>query len=357
MALAKQISKQKVLNRKKSDPSEFFFTGDNQGDFSMQLINFNGNHFEEEKNINLENLIDIRNSDKINWLNIYGLGDISKIVDICRKQGIHDLAIQDILDVNQRPKFQEYDDHYFFTVKSAVSDIETKLITEQISFVFGKNFLISFQEHPADHFEHIRHRLRNKIGALRDRSVDYLLFVMLESIMDNYFTTLQNLEERISDFKITDSKVEPSPEILKQLELFKKEVSKIKRNIQPVRDFTLMAERLTIPIINKENKKYYFELQDLCITISENCDLILATLESKTNLFFSVQSHLMNQVMKTLTIVATIFIPLTFIAGIYGMNFKNMPELEWHYGYFGIMGIMIIATLFMVSYFRRKKWF
>lgn len=359
MASSKQQTKirKKVLNRKKTDPSQFIFTGDYYDDFSMQIISYNADNLTENKNVKVIDLMDIDKSDSIQWLNIYGLSNVESIVGLSKKIGIHDLIIQDILDVNQRPKFQEYDNYYFFTVKSAFTNTESKLMNEQISFVFGKNYLISFQERKANHFEHIRHRLRNKIGLLRERSVDYLLYVMLESIMDNYFTTIENLDNRIDNFNIIDSETEPDPKILNQIELFKKEASKIKRNIQPIRDFTLLSERQAIPFIQREHKKYYYELQDLCITLSENCDMILATLESKTNLFFSVQSQRMNQVMKTLTIVATIFIPLTFIAGVYGMNFKYMPELDLKYGYFITIIFMLISLLLMIYYFKRKKWF
>lgn len=348
---------QKHLNRKKSDPGQFIFTGKVYDDFSIQLFSYNSEQINENQDINYQDLKPFEDSNINYWLNIHGLSKTDVIVEICRKQKIHDLVIQDILDVNQRPKYQEFEDQYFFTVKSAISDKNSQLITEQISFVFGKNYLISFQEHKTDNFEHIRYRLRNKIGIIRDRTIDYLLFLMLESILDNYFSTLALFEDDIAKLKILESKTQPSPQILNQIERYKKEVSVIKRNIQPIRDFTLMAERQMINFIKKENKKYYFELQDICLTLSENCDSILSNLESKTNLFFSVQTHHMNQVMKTLTIVATIFIPLTFIVGIYGMNFHYMPEIKWHYGYYGVWAVMIVATLIMLTYFKRKKWF
>lgn len=231
------------------------------------------------------------------------------------------------------------------------------MITEQISFVFGANFLISFQERKADFFEHIRVRLRENKGTLRERSADYLLFAMLESILDNYFKTLIKVDEEIGKFNFANTKKEPSPNTLEIIENQKKFVHFIKKSILPIKEFAQIIERGECQCVEERHLKYFFEIKDLCLTLIDNCDMILSSLESEINLFFSVQGHRMNQVMKTLTIVATIFIPLTFLAGIYGMNFSNMPELEWKYGYLSIWIIMVVTFGGMVLYFRKKKWF
>jgi len=346
-----------VLNRKKNDPKEYIFTGNLKiNELDIQLFKYNKEECEEIKNILPKDINKFEKDENNYWLNIYGLSETNKIVSICEKQGIHSLVIQDILDVNQRPKFQEFENFSFLTLKSIVPS-ENEMITEQISFVFGTNYLISFQERRADFFEHLRVRLRENKGILRESSMDYLLYTMLEAILDNYFKTLTKLDEDTEKFNFTNTKKEPSPNALEIIENNKKLINFIKKSILPIKEFTQLVERSECQAVQEKNLKYFAEIKDLCLTLIDNCDMILSSLESKSNLFFSVQGHRMNQVMKTLTIVSTIFIPLTFIAGIYGMNFSNMPELKWKYGYFAIWIIIIIVFFTMIMYFRRKKWF
>lgn len=357
MELLKPLRLVPILNRKKNDPSKFIFTGELKTEgIDIQLFKYKKEKCIESKSISPESIKAFGKNGDNYWLNIYGLNETETIASICEKQGIHSLVIQDILDVNQRPKFQEYENFSFLTLKSIVPS-EHEMITEQISFVFGVNFLISFQERKADFFEHIRLRLRENKGILRERAADYLLFTMLESILDNYFKTLSKLDEEIENFNFTDTKKALSPNMLVIIENHRKFVHFIKKSIMPIKEFAQIAERGECQCIEQRHLKYFLEIKDICLTLIDSSEMILSSLESVTNLFFSVQGHRMNQVMKTLTIVATIFIPLTFIAGIYGMNFKNMPELEWKYGYFGIWMIIILIFCGMVLYFRKKKWF
>ena len=345
------------LNRKKEDPGKFIFTGKTPlREIDIQLFKYKKEECIENKNISPAMVEKFENNGYSYWLNIHGINEPETIESICNKQGIHDLVIQGILDVNQRPKFQEYENFSFLTIKSIVPS-ENDTITEQISFVFGANYLMSFQERKADFFEHLRFRLREDKGILRERAADYLLYVMLESILDNYFKTLSKLDAEIEKFDFTDTQKEPSPNALAIIENYKKFVHFIKKSILPIKEFTQIVERGECQYIEQKHLKYFLEIKDLCLTLLDSSDMIFSSLESSTNLFFSVQGHRMNQVMKTLTIVATIFIPLTFIAGIYGMNFTNMPELQWKYGYPGIWVIIILLFLGMVMYFRRKNWF
>ncbi|MCC5921560.1 MAG: magnesium/cobalt transporter CorA [Cyclobacteriaceae bacterium] len=345
------------LNRKKEDPSKYIFTGNPKTEgIDIQLFKYKKEAFEESRNIAPGKFKAFEKNQNNYWLNLYGLNNPETIASICEKQGVHSLVIQDILDIDQRPKFQEYENFSFLTLKSIIPS-ENEIITEQISFVFGTNFLISFQERKADFFEHLRIRLRENKGILRERGADYLLYAMLESILDNYFKTLNKLDEEIERFNFTDTKKEPSLNVLEIIENHKKFVHFIKKSILPIKEFSQIVERGECQYIEQKHIKYFLEIKDLCLTLIDSSEMILASLESATNLFFSLQSHRMNQVMKTLTIVATIFIPLTFIAGVYGMNFTNMPELEWKYGYFGIWTIMISIFLGMVIYLKKKKWF
>lgn len=244
-----------------------------------------------------------------------------------------------------------------FSLKSILPGSENAIETEQISFILGSNYLISFQERNADHFNHVRKRIREDIGILRERSPDYLLFLLLESILDNFFKTIENIEQQADHYGNFDIKTDPSPSNLSEIELFKRQLHLIKRTINPIKDFLTTLEREGFSFIDKRHIKYFYELKDLCLSLIDNCDKTDLRLESSINMFFSIQGHRMNQVMKTLTVVATIFIPLTFIAGIYGMNFANMPELNWEWGYFGIWLVMIGIFVFMLRYFKKKKWY
>lgn len=348
----------KLLNRKKVNPTIPTFTGVKQvEEISAQLFIYNKSECNENSNYVITDFSEFQQNENSNWLNIHGIHDLEKIKTFCTKINIHDLAIQDILDVNQRPKFQEFDDYWFFTLKSIIPSSNSEIEQEQLSFILGKNYLVSFQERNADYFNHIRERLRKDIGIVRERGSDYLLYLLLESILDNYFKTINDIENKISESVAIDISKDPSPEIINSAELFKRQVHQIKKTVIPIKDFVAKIEREKFNFVNERHIKYFYELKDLCLSLIDDCEQIEVRLESITNLFFSVQGHRMNQVMKTLTVVATIFIPLTFIAGIYGMNFSNMPELNWKWGYFGVWVFIIIVFVGMLNYFKRKKWY
>lgn len=344
-----------LLNRKKTDPSKFFFTGSpGDIDLQMQLFIYNTHECTELKQLQIADISRFDDTSHIHWLNVYGLHQPDEIAELCNTLDIHSLVIQDILDVNQRPKFQEFDSFCFLTIKSIVPE-SPEMETEQISFVFGKNYLISFQEKETDYFDHLRFRLREKKGILREMGPDYLLFTMLESILDNYFKTLVILEESIDKLGYIKIKSDPSPSMLEMIERNKKYVHNIRKVVVPVREFVQSLERAENKFVELKTLKYFYEIKDLCFTLTDQCESLSSSLESSTNLFFSVQGHRMSQVMKTLTVVATIFIPLTFIAGIYGMNFHNMPELGWKYGYIGVWVVFIMIFAGMMIYLRKMK--
>jgi len=348
----------KILNRKKLNPSVPIFTGIKYAEkLAVQLFKYNEDECLEDSDYSLKIFDGFQKGQYQNWLNIHGLHDIEKIRNLCDQLAVHDLAIQDILDVNQRPKFQEYEKKWFFTLKSVIPSANSQLEQEQLSFILGDNYLVSFQEKKADYFDHIRERLRNKVGIIRERGSDYLLYLLLEAILDNYFKTVNSIEDKIDKLGLVDMDSDPSPLTLKNIEHYKRQIHQIKKTIVPIKEFVTKLEREQFGFIHEKHIKYFYELRDLCLSLIDDCDYIGVKLDSSINLFFSVQGHRMNEVMKTLTIVATIFIPLTFIAGIYGMNFSNMPELNWKWGYYGVWIVILIVFFGMLVYFKRKKWF
>ncbi len=348
----------KLLNRKKINPAVPTFTGNRFEDkISIQLFKYNREECIEDLDFNEDKLTGFQSDNYQYWLNIHGIHDADRIKTLCSKLNIHELVIQDILDVNQRPKFQEYENYWFFTLKSVIPSENSSIEQEQLSFILGKNYLISFQERKADYFNHIRERLRKNIGIVRERGTDILLFQLLEAILDNYFKTVYDIESKISEEAVIDIDKDPSPQIINLIEQYKREIHQIKKTVIPIKEFVTKIEREEFNFILEKHIKYFYELKDLCLSLIDNCEQLEVKLESSTNLFFSVQGHRMNQVMKTLTVVATIFIPLTFIAGIYGMNFSDMPELSWKWGYLMVWVVMLAVFAGMVLYFKRKKWY
>ena len=348
----------KLLNRKKVNPFSPVFTGVKRvKNISLQLFKYNSNEYFEDSLYSEKSLASIPKDQNQYWLNIHGIHDIDRIKKICLKFGIHQLAIQDILDVNQRPKFQEYDNYWFFSIRSLQTVNEDDLEFEQMSFILGENYLISFQEDKSDYFDHIRQRIRENIGIIRERGTDYLLFLLFESILDNYFKTINNIEIKSERYGLSDIDSDNSPETLKIIESLKRQIHQIKKTIVPIKEYVSKIEREESGLISPKHIKYFYEIKDLCLSLIDDCDYLDMRLDSNINLFFSIQGHRMNQVMKTLTIVATIFIPLTFIAGIYGMNFSNMPELNWKWGYLGVWFIIVVVFMGMLIFFKRKKWF
>lgn len=346
------------LSRKRINPSIPIYTGEvSEQAIGMQLFKYNKDKCSEDNTYKLTKFKGINADEYQYWLNVDGIHDLELIKTICKRMNIHDLAIQDILDIDQRTKFQDYENYWFFSVKSIVPSDNDQLEQEQLSFVLGPNFLLSFQEKKADYFEHIRERLRKDMGIIRSRSADYLLYLLLESILDNYFKTVDSIEDKMVKLRMLDLDSDPSPKIIKTIELYKRELNVIKKTISAIRDFVVKIERDHSGFIKEAHLKYYFELKDLCFTLIDDCDTLSVRLESSINLFFSIQGSRMNQVMKTLTVVSTIFIPLTFVAGVYGMNFANMPELSWKWGYVSVWILMLTILIAMIIYFKRKKWY
>lgn len=336
--------------------SEFTFIGEKKvEEVKLQLFTYNEDICKETYDKTDYERI---NKDLLNnnyWLNLHGIHDVSLIETICNKLGMESLTVKQIVDTTQRPKMEDYDDYIFFSIKSISKNDFNQLYIEQLSFVLGKNYLISFQEEVGDHFNYIRQRMRDNLGLVRKKECDFLLFQLLDAILDNYFETLEAINHEIA-FIEKQTLTNPKQSTLLLIEKNKKDVSKIKKSLAPFKEALTNILQDRTHFLNKGNRKYFRDLSNSCSNAIEEANSTYSALESLTNIYFSSLSQKMNETMKVLTTVATIFIPLTFIAGIYGMNFENMPELKWKYGYFGVWGIMLLVLLGMVYYFKKKKW-
>jgi magnesium transporter len=273
------------------------------------------------------------------------------------QQVIEKLNIENIYFPSRRPKVEEYSNYMFFSIKSALpsNQIDNLLIQENISFILSKNYLISFQDQSSDHFTDVRDRIEKARGKVRSKKADFLLFRLLEAIIDNYFEVLENISDKIAEI---DSLLlnQSRGNILKEIEIEKRKLIELRKITQPMRDITYQLEMNDTNFIESKNKLYFKNLKDACLTVLDEIDANKQILDGMANLFYASQGQRMNEIMKVLTVVSSIFIPLTFIVGVYGMNFKYMPELEYTYGYYTVIGVMVFIGVFLLAYFIRRGW-
>lgn len=356
------MRKLKYKKERKLHPYNLEYTGIHKNaDSEMQLFvydNINLSEFKDFKVSELDKHIDIK---KINWLNIHGLNNIELLKSVSMYFKIDNFMLSDILNTTQRTKIEEQNDVLFFNIKSLLpSQHSDNISAEQISFFIKEGVLISFQEKRSDFFTHIRERIRTNSGIIRSQKTDYLLYILLDAIMENFYITIENEEEKIEDL-INQTKSNVSPVVLERIEIHRDNLNFLRRSIIPLRDslynIKSMKDDNVFNVIEPQNFSFFSRLHQKCLELLDQIDSDMGSLESASNFFFSAQSHKMNEIMKTLTIISSIFIPLTFIVGVYGMNFKYMPELEYKNGYHIIIGIMILSGLLMLYYFKRRRWF
>ncbi|WP_282787132.1 magnesium/cobalt transporter CorA [Flavobacterium croceum] len=298
---------------------------------------------------------------KNNWLNIHGLNDIDIIKQVGNLLSVDNFMLSDILNTTKRTKVDEYHDVLFFNIKSLLPEEDTNNIkVEQISFLLKKDLLVSFQEKRSDFFTHIRERIRTHSGIVREKKVDYLLFLLLDAVMENFYITLESEEDKVESI-INLTKQSTDLQLLEAIEKHRDNYNFLKRAIIPLRDSLYAIKSIKddniFNAIENNNYTFFDRLHQKSLELLEQIEYDLTTLDSASNYFFSAQSHKMNQIMKTLTVVSVIFMPLTFIVGVYGMNFDFMPELRWKYGYISIIIFMLILVIGMIMYFKKKKWF
>jgi len=290
------------------------------------------------------------------WIDVRGISDSKYIEAIGTKFQIHPLALEDILDIEQRPKMEEYDNAIFITAVALKLDSESQgLIKEQITIYFGKNFLISFQEDDDDFLQVIRDRIIQKKGRVGARSTDYLAYSILDFIVDHYYNALDHIEKRLSALDELLHQ-EESNISRKELHDIKIQIIRIRKSIYPMREVINRFIRTENVLIHPETEIYLRDLSDHSIQIVDMAETYQDMTNALHDLYQAETSNRLSNVMKILTIISTIFIPLNFIAGIYGMNFEHMPELKWPAGYFIILGVMAAVALSFLIYFRRKKW-
>lgn len=340
-----------------------------QGNYTNEITNinlflYNETDFYEQNTNDIEKILNLINKAKIDemiWFNLHGFNDAFVLPKLSESLQIPTSTLHQVLSFSRRTRWEEQDGIMFFSLKATFPElIENRIEVIPISFIIRENQLFSFQEKRNNLFEHIRERIRTKTGNVRKKKEDYLLYLMLDAIMENFFLTLDNIEEKV-ELVILKSKTAKKPHILEEIQMNSDNLNDLKRALIPIRDVLFSLKNNSTNeeflFLEEQNQIYFSRLHHKSLEIIDQIDYDLNQLNHASSFFFSMQSHRMNEIMKVLTIVSVIFMPLTFIVGIYGMNFINMPELKLDYGYYLILFIMFALAILMVVYFKFKKWF
>lgn len=292
----------------------------------------------------------------VTWINLDGLHQIDCLETLGRCYNLHPLVMEDILNTEHRPKLEEFPEHLFIVVKMLQFDPASKEIrTEQVSLILGQNHVITFQEQVGDVFDGVRERIRSAKGRVRKMGADYLAYVLLDAIVDNYFVLLEMLGDQIEELE--DELIHrPAPATMQTIHHFKREIILLRKAIWPLREVVSALQRQEGELISAATATFLRDLYDHCIQILDTVETLRDILAGLLDLYLSSLSNRMNEIMKVLTQIATIFIPLTFLAGVYGMNFEHMPELHWRWGYPAVWLLMIAVAVGMLWFFRKKRW-
>ncbi len=340
-----------------ASPGSLIHVGERKVDSAqISLIEYNTEKFSEKAVASIDECIAAKDDQSVKWINIDGIHQ----VDILEKCGscfdLHPLVLEDVLNTGHRPKFEEHDDYLFLVLKMLLlPEDQSEIHTEQISLVVKNGLVISFQEQAGDVFDGVRNRIRTNRGRVRKRGADYLAYTLLDSIIDNYFVILEKVGEEIEELE-DELLANPGPATLHKIHNLKREMILLRKSVWPLREVISGLQRCESPLLAEGTEIFFKDIYDHTIQVIDTVETFRDILSGMLDLYLSSISNRMNEVMKVLTIMATIFIPLTFIAGIYGMNFDHMPELHWQWGYAAFWIIILLVAGAMVAFFKKKKW-
>ena len=345
------------LKKAGASPGTLVHIGEQKVDKTrITLIDYNEAHLQERVLDGIEEAFPLKDLPTVTWINIDGLHEIDTVEKVGQHFNLHPLVLEDILNTGQRPKTEEFDDAIFVVLKMLNYDKDAeKILSEQFSLFLGSNFLITFQEIQGDVFRTVRERIRKSKTRIRKAGCDYLAYALIDAIVDHYFVILELLGDKIEDIE-TQLLDNPTRDTLEIIHEMKREMIYLRKQIWPIREIINSLVKNESSLIQEQLHVYFRDVYDHTIQIIDTIESYRDILAGMLDIYLSTLSNKMNEVMKVLTIIATIFIPITFIAGIYGMNFKFMPELEWRWGYFMVWGIVIVVAGIMLGFFKKKQW-
>jgi magnesium transporter len=322
----------------------------------ITLIDYDETQFKQAEVETVEECFPFKDKPTVTWINIDGLHDIQVIEKIGQHFNLHPLLMEDILNTEQRPKTEDFGDYIFLVAKMLYyNDQAEQVEAEQVSLILGPSWVISFQERPGDVFNAVRERIEKSKGRIRKMAADYLAYSLLDAIVDNYFIIMEKFGDRIEDTE-TELAISPTRQTLQAIRAIKKEMVFLRKSVWPLRELVSNLERGGSALIHESTGVYLRDVYDHTIQVIDTVESFRDMISGMLDIYLSSISNRMNEVMKVLTIFAAIFIPLTFVVGIYGMNFEYIPELKWHWGYFGILVVMASIASVMLFYFKRKRW-
>ena len=355
--LRKRKARKKRINKTGMPPGTLIYQGTEPGrKLTIHTMSYEESSLDEDQSSSIEKCLSLRKADRKTWFNVVGLSDVQSIEKLGESFGIHRLVLEDILNTEHSPKVEVYEGYLFFTLKMISLAEDKSVESEQVSMILGENYVISFQEREGDVFEPVRERLRAKKGKIRLRGADYLLYALVDVIADNYFTVIDTYGDILDELE-DEIFNDPREEHLQIIQQTKRDLIKLRKSVFPLRESVMFLERNDSALVGTETTPFFRDVYDHILHVTDSIENFRELNTGLKDIYLSSLSIKMNEVMKTLTIIATIFIPLTFVAGVYGMNFENMPELGWKYGYLAVWIVMLLITVLMVIYFRRKKWF
>ncbi len=322
----------------------------------INIIDYDEGSYEEIDAERIDDCFPFKEKSTMTWINIDGIHQVDIIEKIGSHFNIHPLVCEDIVNTGQRPKMEAFDDYLFIVLKMLSYNEKAKEVkSEQVSLIIGSNFLISFQEMEGDVFQSVRGRLKDEKRRIRKMGTDYLAYTLMDAIVDNYFLILERLGESIEELE--DELVsKPTPETLQTIHSLKREMIFLRKSIWPLREVISNLERGESALISKKTHVFLRDVYDHTIQVIDTVESYRDMVSGMLDIYLSSISNKMNEVMKVLTIMASIFIPMTFLAGIYGMNFEYMPELKWSFGYFTVWGVMALIAILMIIFFKSRRW-
>jgi len=359
--MAKGKNKPKLVKKRSSKaglpPGTLVHVGEKKVEsVRITFIDYDKENFQEKQVPSIEECLKLKDTPTVSWINIDGLHDIELLEKLGKGFELHPLILEDILSTGQRPKFENHEKHIFIVLKMLSFNQESQSVeAEQVSLIFGSNYVISFQERIGDVFEPIRERIRNAKGRIRKMGPDYLAYSLLDAVVDNYFIILERFGEKIESME-EEVIGDPTEKTVQQIHSLKREMIFMRKSIWPLRELIGGIQKSESSLINETTDVYLRDVYDHTIQIIDTIESFRDMVSGMLDIYLSSLSNRMNAVMKVLTIIATLFIPLTFVAGIYGMNFEYMPELKVKWAYGAVWLVMITIAVIMLFYFRRKKW-
>lgn len=339
-------------------PGSLIHVGEKKAEeFSVYLTEYNGQDYFLGSSIdNLEDSASLFDSGHISWIDVVGLHEVERIKQIGKMLGIHSLLLEDILNTHQRPKAESSDANLFLSFKMLHwNDRDDQLEVDQLSLIVSASYVVTFQEQETDIFSKLRQRIRSRKGRVYQRGADYLAYSILDVVVDHYFLVLEKLEDKIELLE-EDLLVSPTPETLQQIHKLKKEILFAQKAVWPLQELLRGLERGDFDLFEQETLIYLRDVYEHSMRVVDTLDTLRELSNTMVDIYLTSVNNKMNDVMRVLTIVATIFIPLTFITSLYGMNFRYMPELQWRGGYLMTWLVMLVIGGGMVVYFKKKQW-